>query len=409
MEMTSSKCLLLIVLTILITTIVIVPYKPLSQDALATPPSFSRQEVLGHSLNWFDMYNGRPVTKGPSHIDIKSVNYFSDGTSLNATIWLADFAPIPPPDHDNVNYGIYFDADYNKKTGVQGIDYKVEVSWDKKNQTWTRVFEEWGTIGTTAKTLSKEPAKNFSENGSSYVTISADLTTMISPEKYKVVFYAEVIDSIERNTWIVDATNWVSIPPPEFILSILPSSLNLRQGDRSTVEVRINSTTNTGLMVKLSPDQVSDRRNGQTDFDLEFELEDLPISPYGLAATHLHVNAFPYADVSPHTMTISANSTIPEETLFTRIESEDGSTSNDSVYQRLPSYVTDESMVKQSAFLVEVDEWDMNDQFNEFIDEWFTPLAAVYTTISGIISGIVGWMYGRRQGKNSMKKKNNES
>jgi hypothetical protein len=51
----------------------------------------------------------------------------------------------------------------------------------------------------------------------------------------------------------------------------------------------------------------------------------------------------------------------------------------------------------------------MNDQFNEFIDEWFTPLAAVYTTISGIISGIVGWMYGRRQGKNSMKKNNNES
>jgi hypothetical protein len=407
--MASSKCLFLLVLMISITTMLVVPYKPLFQDALATPPSFSRQEVLGHSVNWFDMYNGRPVTNGPSHIDIKSVNYFSDGRSLNATIWLADFEPIPPADHDNVNYGMYFDADYNKKTGVQGIDYKVEISWDKKNQTWTRVFEEWGTNGTTAKTLSKEPAENFSENGSSYVTISADLNTMISPEKYKVVFYAEVIDSVERNTWIVDATNWVSIPPPEFILSILPSSVNLRQGDRSTVEVRINSTTNTGLMVKLSPDQVSDRRNGQTDFDLEFELEELPISPYGLAATHLHVNAFPYADVSPHTMTISANSTIPEETLFTRIESEDGSTSNNSVYQRLPSYVTDESTVKQSAFLVEVDEWDMNDQFNEFIDEWFTPLAAVYTTISGIISGIVGWMYGRRQGKNSMKKNNNES
>ena len=178
----------------------VVPYKPLFQDALATPPSFSRQEVLGHSLNWFDMYNGRAVTKGPSHIDIKSVNYFSDGRTLNATIWLADFEPIPPADHDNVNYGMYFDADYNKKTGVQGIDYKVEISWDKKNQTWTRVFEEWGTNGTTTKTLSKDPAKNFSENGSSYVTISADLNTMISPEKYKVVFYAEVIDSVERNT-----------------------------------------------------------------------------------------------------------------------------------------------------------------------------------------------------------------
>jgi hypothetical protein len=45
------------------------------------------------------------------------------------------------------------------------------------------------------------------------------------------VFYAEVIDTIERSRWIIDATNWVSIPPPDIIVSVLPSSKDLRQGE----------------------------------------------------------------------------------------------------------------------------------------------------------------------------------
>jgi hypothetical protein len=405
------------ILAILIVTIVITLHKPLFQNALAATPPFSRQEVLGHSANWFDMYNNRPVRDGASYsyIDIKSVNYFSDGRTLNATIWLADFQPIPPPDHDNVNYGMYFDADFNKETGVQGIDYKVEISWDKKNQTWTKVFEEWGTNITQPKTLGKpEPADIFYENGRTYVTLSADLDAMISPNKYRVVFYAEVIDSVQRNTWIVDATNWVSIPPPEIAVTVLPSSMDLRQGDASTVEVRLNSTTDSELTVKLLPVELSavEEEDGDpNDFGLEFELEELHISPHGIAASPLHINAFDHTDVSLHTIVILANSTIPEESLFFgQIESEENSDNdnNSSVDDNqeeeaadslLPSYVTDETNVKQSTFLVQVDKWDVNDRFNAFIDQWFTPLTSVYTTITGIIGGILGWIYGRRRGK----------
>ena len=125
----------------LVVTVMLCPYRLLSENALAAPPSFSRQEVLGYSGNWFDNLSGKFVTNGPDYIDIRSVNYFSDGISLNATIWLAEFEPIPPPDYKNVNYGMYIDADFNKNTGVQGIDYKVEISWDKKNQTWTKNLE----------------------------------------------------------------------------------------------------------------------------------------------------------------------------------------------------------------------------------------------------------------------------
>ena len=395
--MTFSECLLFLLSTILVVTIFIAPSKPLSHNALAIPPSFPRQEVLGNIENWFDMYNNRPVTNGPNYTDIKSVNYFSNGKSLNATIWLDDFKPIPPAEHENVNYGMYFDADFNKKTGVQGIDYKVEISWDNKSQTWTRVFEEWGTNTTKPKTLSKEPAKNFFENGSSYVTLSADLNTMVSPDKYKAVFYAEVIDRARRNTWIVDATNWISIPPSEFTLSVLPGSLDLRQGDKSTIEVKINSTTNSGMTLELSSQEISGIKNAQRDFDLQFELGELHLSPYGIAASPLHINAFPYGDVGPHTIVISANSTIPVESIYSKTEAEHKSDGTDHISSQLPPYVTDETKVKQSPFLIEVDKWDLNDQFNAFIDQWFTPLAAVYTSISGIISGILGYKYGKKK------------
>ena len=408
----SSKVLILGVLSIVTITVAVGPYKLLSHDAFGASPSFSRQEVFGHRTNWFDMYNNRPVTDGTnySYIDIKSVIYFSDGRTLNATMWLDDFQRTPPTDHDHVNYGMYLDSDFNKNTGIQGIDYKVEISWDKKNQTWTRVFEEWGTNIPTARTLSKtEHIHNFYENGSSYVTLSADLDAITTPDKYRVVFYAEVIDSIKRNMWIVDATNWVSIPPAEIIITVLPSSMDLRQGHNSTVEVMVNSTTDGELTAKLLPKELSFIGNDQRDFNLNFELPELRISPYGIAASPLNVNALDHADVGPHTIVVWANSSIPTESLvFTQTEN-DQSTDNKNNNQ-LPSYVRDEPNVKQSTFSVQVGEWDLNDQFKEIIDQWFTPLTAVYSTITGIISGIVGWIYGRRQKKDSkVNNKNNES
>src|SRR5215212_12074044 len=122
------------------------PYKILVQDAYSIPPHFQRQEMILGSGNWFNMTSGRPASSGPDYTDIQSVSYFSNGTCLNATLWLADFL-TSPNDYENVNYGIYFDADSNNRTGLSGIDYKVEVSWNNESRTWTRVFEEWSSNG----------------------------------------------------------------------------------------------------------------------------------------------------------------------------------------------------------------------------------------------------------------------
>jgi hypothetical protein len=44
-----------------------------------------------------------------------------------------------------------------------------------------------------------------------------------------------------------------------------------------------------------------------------------------------------------------------------------------------------------------VKEWKFDEQLNNFVNQWITPLTAIYTTISSIVAGVLGWIYGRRR------------
>src|SRR5215203_3522629 len=129
-----------------------------------------------------------------NYINIQSISYFSNGRYLNATLWLADFV-TNPNDFENVNYGIYFDADSNNRTGLSGIDYKVETSWSNETRTWTRMLEEWSSNGKSKVLGPKQNVTDFFGERGSYVTLYADLDSILSPDNYRVLFYAEVIDS----------------------------------------------------------------------------------------------------------------------------------------------------------------------------------------------------------------------
>lgn len=86
-------------------------------------------------------YYGDPST------ELIGVDYFSNGKTLNATLWLAaPFNSNISHDRGQTNYGIFIDADANNKTGVGGIDYQVEISG--KNATWSKTFSQWSTFGT---------------------------------------------------------------------------------------------------------------------------------------------------------------------------------------------------------------------------------------------------------------------
>jgi hypothetical protein len=99
-------------------------------EVFAVSPSFPRQEVEPISIT--DKRNDYNLT-AHNYVDIQSVNYLSDGNFLNATIWLDSFENLPSGWSINVSmsqysvgYGMYIDADFNDKTGIQGIDYRIE-------------------------------------------------------------------------------------------------------------------------------------------------------------------------------------------------------------------------------------------------------------------------------------------
>jgi hypothetical protein len=94
---------ILIIISIDLLILTVISHRIVVQNAFAgSSPSFQRQEVTVGSGNWFDMLFEKSTSSGPNFIDIRSVSYFSNGTHLNATFWLANFTIIPN-DFETVN------------------------------------------------------------------------------------------------------------------------------------------------------------------------------------------------------------------------------------------------------------------------------------------------------------------
>ena len=79
----------------------------------------------------------------------------------------------------------------------------------------------------------KTDYKDFYENGSNYVLLSADLGKMLHPEKYKgtVLCRSEKGGSFES-----DFTRWVAIPPLQLVVSTSPNSLEITKGEHKNIE-----------------------------------------------------------------------------------------------------------------------------------------------------------------------------
>lgn len=389
--------------------------------SFSSSPSFQRQELTLDSGSWFDMFSGKSTRNGANYIDIQSVSYFSNGMYLNATLWLANFT-VNPNDYESVNYGMYLDADSNNRTGLSGIDYKVEISWDNENRTWTRIFEEWSSNG-GSKTLSKEEnVTDFFKKDASYVTLSADLDSLLSPNNYRILFYAEGIDYLKIPfSWIIDSTNWISIPDPELVFVVSPNPIELTQGGQSIVEVRINSSSADQLALNINPNVTENNTNSRL-ITMRLDPEKLVIPPFGVASTHMRVSISPDTQPTDYMIIMRANITTLNTPPFvepgsTQSETQNSTTNNyqdisisSSQFPRARAFflneflskaISDQPIFKSSVFSLHVKEWKFDEQLNSFVNQWITPLAAIPTTIASFAGGILGWIYGRRQQKRS--------
>ena len=77
--------------------------------------------------------------------DIQKVTYSSNGSALNATLWLGGVVRGTPSIYGarTVAYGILVDADNNPTTGKFGVDYQKEIQWNNKTKNWNKLFVEY--------------------------------------------------------------------------------------------------------------------------------------------------------------------------------------------------------------------------------------------------------------------------
>lgn len=350
---------------------------------VSSSPSFSLQEVTDDSYDWLDFWRGKPKNEGPSYIDIQSVNYFSNGRFLNATIWIPNpstsNSSLTIPSNDRaIAYGMFIDADFNNKTGIEGIDYKVEIQLDNETNKWIRVVEEWASNSNT-KVLSVDQNYTDISGKEGYASVYADMSRLSSPTRYRAIFYAQ---EIQGKTWTIDHTDWIYIPPPEFAISTLPGSVELKAGENKTIEVSVESIESFEPAVYLySLDQPESMK-------LDFKYDKLRIPSYGIATTPLTIATSENISQQPYTVYIFAKFTFPNEKFIIPL-----------------LQVKSQSIDKQTSLTVKIDRpITITDQISDFWQKLGSPINFVYV-VAAALAPFVYALVKKRLEKNKIKNK----
>lgn len=357
-----------------------------SDQIFGFSPKFGLQEITNKnnitSLRWFDMKTHEPSNKGDPSAYIIAANYFSDGQILNATLWLLQ--PFnEKPTSTQISYGMLIDADDNNNTGVSGIDYNFQIISNNEAHTWSKVLEKWSPVpigGFSTMVLTNQSKQTgFFEKGKGFVSLSLNLSSILYPQKYKVLFYAEAKD---KKSDLVDFTNWVHIPPPQIKISTNPRALDLYRGQgQKDVEVIVDSTTGVETAVRLSTSQ-----SGVEDIIPNLYTRILPIASYGTGTTSLKINASQYASIKPYTLFIFANSTFPKQI----IKNPKFINPEEAWISLVANNSSDEPILNHTSLVLNVHEPpSILDQINDFWSKIGSPISFLY----GIIAGISPWIY----------------
>ena len=330
----------------------------------------TRQSIRDAPFDWINIDRQTAATEGDPATDIIEVTYFTNGRTLNSTIWLLFPFRELPVGYSIFNYGMLIDSDFDEDTGAGGIDYQLEIRWNNETNTWTRVLTEWSSAAVGGRIL--EESKNFtrfSEDQLFYVSIPIELEDFSNPNKFRAVYYAE--SKREASPLVSDFTKWINVPPQELQLATYPQSIELRQGESKTVELTINSTSG------LEPDVILYSENQDTDPVLDFSAKKLKIPSNGFASIPLTVSTSDNTDIGPHTIFIFANSSYPAFE-FVKVNA----TSHDS---EIPFKIQgDDKMVKTSLLIDVKEPLSLTDKISEFWNKLGELLLFLYGVVAGL-------------------------
>ena len=404
---------------LLLVSMVLLQEVPLCKELFAVSPAFFRQEIIDYPNDWevgqmgrnnfsMDTPDGNQLSvrraenkqecivegqKGgfPSP-DIEGISYFSDGRTLNATVWLsspfkehivngtlwspASFRDLP---WHQIGYTMSIDTLSVYDTGA--TDYYTEIKWDYRNESWTKIVYEGSKTGEKREIDKVSDYNDFFDKGNRYLLFSLDLEKINYPDQYKVIFTA--YDNFLNNgrfCYLFDSTTWVHIPPPEFTITTSPTSTALRPGETKNIELQVKSETNLKSNIYLSTDETE-------DVELNFQPNYIFVPPNGIATSLIKIKALDNSDITPHTLPLQAKIYFITEGVLRG-------------GQKITGNPQIGSITENSNLAIEVlAPLSLQEHLNNFFTGWFTPITAMYQTTSAIIGGIIVWFVATRKKK----------
>jgi hypothetical protein len=338
----------------------------INNNSYADSPSFLEKEIGDNTSDWVDMSKNQIYKKGEKYTDITSVDYFSDGKTLNSTLWLL-FPFKEEPLMKEVDYGMFIDADFDSKTGYGGMDYKVELQWKNESKSWNKVIETWSRNGKERTIATYTNITNFFEKEKYYVTISVDLQKILYPQKYKVLFYADFRK--DDGVLISDFTRWIAIPPLELDISTIPKSIELYQGISDSIQVKINSTEGYAPKINLT----LENKPSETFFN--YDSDEIILPSYGMTTIPIKVTPTKDSMLGPQTFYVTVKSNFPPEEVIK--------------IQGIHS-VPPENIIKRSAVLLTIK--PEPDFFDKIQMSW-RKVGDFAQFIYGIIAGLSPFIY----------------
>jgi hypothetical protein len=256
-------------------------------------------------------------------------------------------------------------------------DYRVMLLREQdrvdKEWKWIRELREVSVNDKTKvleKTNSDVFGKNDSKLSTDYAQFSFHLNEVNFPQQYRAVFYiTDYFVKEHRFCRLIDTTNWVMIPPPEFTISTKPNSITLRSGEDISVEVAIKGNVNVPTQAFMSGDIKNNNVNSGRDID--FIQNNIYIPPSSVGTSTLVVKLQDNARPGSYTLPVKANISFP-----TTITNRGGESFSNSKGVS--------SIAESNLTLTVLPPFTPDETLNNFVNAWVTPISGVWTFLGGV-------------------------